>query len=91
MKRSPLVRIAYEALQNPNRKEVEKLLAIVNLSLREKEVIIRNEIDKIDLETICNSFESWNRKSICNYSYIAHIKSSGMKKIGKFLLNQNNI
>jgi hypothetical protein len=91
LKRCPLVLLAKKALKNPDRLAVDALLDSVNLSLREKEAIKRHEIDKTDLETICNSFESWNKKPPCSYSNILRIKKFGMKKIGAFLMNKNDI
>ena len=90
MKRSPLLTIAHEALQNPNRHEITSLLDNTNLSLKEREVIIRSEIDKQDLESICNSFANWDKEGICSYPHIVRIKKTGMEKIGKFL-NDNNM
>jgi len=85
MKRSPLLETAHNALKNPNRDYTLNLLNAVNLSLREREVIIRSEIGKTDLETICNSFVHWGKKSICSYSHIVRIKREGMKKIGRYI------
>ena len=70
---------------NPDVKAVKELLASINLSLKESEVILRSEIGKTDLETICNSFINWNKKRPCSYSHIVSIKKKGMIKIGKYL------
>lgn len=90
MKRSPLFQIAHDALQTYDKAKVDYLLNSVNLSLKEREVIIRSEIAKTDLETICNSFLHWNKKTICSYPHIVRIKKSGMEKIGQFL-NDNKM
>jgi len=85
MKRSLLLEIAHKALQSPCKASVQQLLDDVNLSLREKEVIIRSELGKQDLETICNSFVHWGKKSICSYPHIVRIKKAGMEKIGRYI------
>ena len=87
MKRSPLLEIAHQALQNPCRYTINFLLDSVNLTPREREVIVKSEIGKEDLETICNNFISWNRKTICSYSHMVKIKKDGMLKIGNYLNN----
>jgi hypothetical protein len=88
MRRSPVYETAYQALKTPDRKTAVDLLYAVNLSLREREVIKRSVIDGQDLETICNSFEHWGKKSICSYSHITKIKKSGMEKIGLYLTGE---
>ena len=91
MKRSPLMQLAHDALQIYDKAKVDSLLNSVNLSLKEREVIIRSEIAKTDLETICNSFLHWNKKTICSYPHIVRIKKSGMEKIGLFLKDNKMI
>lgn len=88
MKKSPLLELASKALRNPDQSEVHKLLEAVNLSKKEREVIIRSEIHKTDLETICNSFESWNKKSICSYAQIVRIKKEALIRIGEYIQKQ---
>ena len=62
MKPSLLVETAHKALQAPDRQAVDKLLAAVNLSLLEREIIARSEIDNSSLESICNSLKHWDKK-----------------------------
>lgn len=83
--KSLLVKLASEALRNPDQSEVRKLLEAVNLSKQEREVVVRSEIHKTDLETICNSFEHWNKKTICSYPQIAKIKRTAMIRIGEYI------
>jgi len=85
MRRSYLVEIAHKALQAPDRLSAENLLDSVNLSLREREVIVRSELDKASVETICNSFTNWGRKSVCSQPHMHRIKKNGMEKIGRYL------
>jgi len=85
MRRGYLVQLAHDALQNPDRQKSIELLEKVNLSLKEREVIARSELDKTDMETLCNTFESWNRKTICSNSHAIRIKRDGMAKIGMYL------
>ena len=86
MKRSPLVQIALDALSVPEKSKVDYILNSVNLTLKEREVIIKSVLGGIDLETICNNFIHWNKsKRICSYSNIVKIKRSGMEKIGHFI------
>jgi len=75
--------------QTFDRQKIEKLLDKVNLSVKEKEIIAKSEIDKIDLETICNEMANWNKKSVISYSNLYRIKKSGMMKIGFYLINSN--
>jgi len=97
MKRSELVEIAHLTLQNPDQAEVKKLLDAVNLSRREREVIVKSEIGNISLETICNDFDNWKgvdtkgNKTICSYPHIVRIKTTGMKKIGQYLKDNKKI
>lgn len=86
MRRSFLVEIAHNGLTDPDREFVSYLLSKVNLTLLEHEIIIRSEIDGVDLETICNSLKNWNNpKTICSYDNCAKIKRAGMLKIGSFI------
>lgn len=85
MKCSILYQLAKDALKDPDKRVTDIVLNSVNLTFREKEVIIRSEIAGQDLETICNSFLNWNKKSICSYSHIVRIKKIGMEKIGQFI------
>jgi hypothetical protein len=90
MKRGNLVEIAHRALSNPNKSLSATLLESVNLTLLEKEIISRSEINGTDLETICNSLKNWNRPGrICSYENCARLKRTGMIKIGDFLQAQN--
>jgi hypothetical protein len=90
MRRSALVETAHNALQSPDRQAVDTLLASVNLSLLEREIIIRSEIDKTTMEAICNTLENWNeslkrKHKICSYENCTRIKRTGMLKIGTYL------
>ena len=85
MRRGYLVQLAHDALRNPDRRESLSLLEKVNLSQKEREVIVRSELDKTGMETLCNTFGSWNRKTICSYSHAIRIKRDGMTKIGLYL------
>ena len=94
MKRSPLVDRAHKALQNPDKQATETLLASVNLTLLELEIITCSELDGIDLETICNTLAYWNGNlkrngKICSYVNAAKIKRNGMLKIGDYLAAEN--
>ncbi|GHV84298.1 hypothetical protein AGMMS50212_16380 [Spirochaetia bacterium] len=85
MRRSYLIEIAHNALKNPDKSAVDNILNSVNLTLLEREIIIRSEIDKINIETICNTFQNWNKKSVCSYSHCKNIKQTGMIKIGQYI------
>jgi len=87
MKRKPILQSAHEAMQNPNKKAVYKILDSVNLTLQEREVIIKNCLEGLTLEEICNNFDNWGaeKKSICSYPQVVRIKRYGMRKIGAFL------
>ena len=85
MKRCPTVILAHNALQNPCKAKVKKLLASVNLTLKEKEIIIKSELRKIDIESICNSFDQWDKKTICSYAHAVRLKRQGMLKIGRYI------
>jgi len=92
MKRNSLVELAKKALSNPNQQEVDSLLKAVNLSRLQKEVVIRSEINKTDLETICNFDKEGNpKKKIYSYSHIVRIKKEGMEKIGQYLKDNKTI
>ena len=90
MRKSPLYETAYRALKTPDKQAVSDLLDLTNLSLREREVVKRSVIDGQRLETICNSFQHWGKKSVCSYSHMVRIKGSGMKKIGLYLTGKHS-
>jgi len=78
--------MARRVLRSPDRKVAEFVLASVNLTLLEKEIITRSEIDGTPLEAICNSMRHWNNpKTVCSYANCVKIKRKGMIKIAKFL------
>jgi hypothetical protein len=85
MKRSYLVEHAHKALRSHDRQGVVRLLESVNLTLLEREIIKRSELDGTDLETICNTLKYWRGKNICSYVYCQKVKHTGMKKIGLYL------
>jgi len=87
MKRTPNVALAHKALKDHDRGFAEYLLTNVNLTLLEKEIIRKTEIDGLDIESTCMKLESWNKKNDISYQYCARIKNSGMNKIGIYLLN----
>ena len=92
LKRSPLFQIALDALSVPEKSKVDYILNSVNLTLKEREVIIKSVLGGIDLETICNNFVHWdNSESICSYSNIVKIKRSGMIKIGQFINGNKSV
>jgi len=57
----------------------------VNLTLLEKEIIIKTEIDGLDIETVCMNLTNWKKKNAISYYHCAKLKRSGMTKIGEFL------
>ena len=87
MKRLPLVQLAHKSLNDYEKSYVEFIINSVNLTPLEKEILIKSEIEKIDLESVCNSLENWNKKSVCSYSNCAKIKRCAMIKIGIFIEN----
>ena len=91
MKKSPYVALAHKALKNHNRTFIENIFNNVNLTLLEKEIIIKTLIDGLDIESVCMNLENWNKKNDISYDYCAKIKSSGMNKIGLFLANNQYI
>jgi len=90
MRRNPLLERAREALKNPDRRATETLLDSISLTLREREVVVKSEIDGWTLEAICNSFAHWGRKSVCSYVHMVRIKKHGMEKIGRYLAARND-
>ena len=92
MKPSPPVEAAQRVLINPARKVAEFVLAPVNLTLLEREIITRSEIDGTPLEAICNSMRHWNNpRTVCSYANCVKIKRRGMIKIAKFLECTNGL
>jgi len=86
MRPSPPVEMARKVLRSPDRKIADYLLASVNLTLLEKEIIVRSEIDGTRLEVISVSLKNWNNpKRDCSYANCVKIKKKGMLKIAKFL------
>jgi hypothetical protein len=86
MKRGRLTENAHRALINPDKGRAQSLIESVNLTLLEREIISRSEIDGVDLETICNTLKNWNNsRKICSYIYCAKIKHNGMVKIGTYI------
>jgi hypothetical protein len=91
MKRSILVQTAHNALRDREKGFAEYLLNQVNLTLLEKEIITRSEINGERLETICCSLVNKNKKHDLSYSNGSRIKQVGMIKIGENLKKQNQI
>ena len=86
MKRSPAVEQVHRVLKDPDRGFIDYILSTVNLTLLEKEIITRSEIDNTDLETICNTLQNWNNpKRACSYVHAVKTKRQGMIKIYNFL------
>jgi len=90
MKRTPLVELAHIALNDKDKCFANYLIEQVNLTLLEKEIIRKSEIDGIELETICMNLENWHKKNDCSYSNCYAIKRKGMLKIGEYLNNAKN-
>lgn len=95
MKRSPQVELAHKALQDCDKGFADYIFLNVNLTLLEKEIVKKSEIDGLDLETICMSLENWKngngKKPDCGYSNCHRIKRTGMLKIGEYLKNTRNV
>jgi hypothetical protein len=89
MKRLPVVEIAHRALHDSEKGFIKYLLNQVNLTLLEKELITRSEINGEKIETICLSLKNWGRKNDCSYSNGAKIKRTGMIEIGEYLQNKS--
>ena len=88
MKRSPLIETAHRALQDNEKGFAEHLLEAVNLTLLEKEIIKKTELDGMKTETACMNLEHWhNKKRDCSESNANKIKRQGMIKIGEYLKN----
>ena len=86
MRRSPAVQVARTALRDPDKGYVQYILNSVNLTLLEREIVTRSEIDGTGLETICNTLENWdNSKTICSYVNCVKIKRNGMLNISDFI------
>jgi DNA-directed RNA polymerase specialized sigma subunit len=86
MQRNLEVQTAHEKLKSIiTTSEFNLLINTVVLSKREKEVVTKFFIDKMNLEQICISFESWGKKSIISYRQLCRIKTAAMKKIGVYL------
>ena len=89
MKRSPLVEKAHKVLTHCEKGLSDYIFNSVNLTLLEKEIIQKTEIDGMDIETVCMNLENWKKKgkkqNDISYYYCVKIKGSGMKKIGEFL------
>ena len=89
LKRSPLVEKAHRVLTHCEKGVADYILNSVNLTLLEKEIITKSEIDGVDLETICMGLENWKKKNDCSYANCYFIKRTGMLKIGEYLNSAN--
>lgn len=85
MKRSNQVEKAHKVLTHCEKGVSDYIFNNVNLTLLEKEIIKKTEIDGMDIESVCMNLDNWNKKNDISYSYCARIKRSGMVKIGNFL------
>jgi len=85
MKRSRLVEKAHKVLSHCEKGLSDYIFNSVNLTLLEKEIIQKTEIDGMDIETVCMNLENWKKKNDISYSHCVTIKRQGMNKIGKFL------
>jgi hypothetical protein len=85
------VQTAHNALRDSEKGFAEYLLNQVNLTLLEKEIITRSEINGERLEAICCSLVNKNKKHDLSYSNGSRIKQVGMIKIGEYLKKQNQI
>ena len=91
MRRSPLIDTAHKALQDREKSFAEKLLDTVNLTLLEKEIIKKTEIDGMKTEMACMKLEHWhNNRRACSESNANFIKRKGMIKIAEYLISIQN-
>jgi len=82
MKRSPLIEKAHRVIKHCEKGVQDYIFNSVNLTLLEKEIIIKTEIDGTDIEPICMNLESWKKKNYIRYSHCAKLKKSSMEKTG---------
>jgi hypothetical protein len=85
MKRSPLIEKAHRLMKHCEKGVQDYIFNSVNLTLLEKEIIIKSEIDGMGMEAVCISLTNWKKKNYISYSHCAKLKKSGMEKIGEFL------
>jgi hypothetical protein len=83
-----LVKRARKALRSPRRCDAEHLIHAANLTLEEKEIVMRNELDGLSLYIICGAIphDDYQPKYWHSFSYTNAIKHRAMKKIGQYLV-----
>jgi hypothetical protein len=83
-----LVKIARKALHDPQRRNAEHLIYAANLTLEEKEIVMRNELDGLSLYVICGAIPSddYQPKYWHSFSQANVIKHRAMEKIGRYLV-----
>jgi hypothetical protein len=67
MKRYPLVEKAHKVMKHCEKGVQDYIFNSVNLTLLEKEIIIKSEIDGLDIETICMNLTNWKKKNDISY------------------------
>jgi hypothetical protein len=85
VKRSKLVGTAHNALQSPDRMQALSIINVVNLTLLEREIIIRSELDGENLFDVSMSLKNWVKNPPCSLPNCNKLKRLGMVKIGTFL------
>ncbi|GHU22163.1 hypothetical protein FACS1894164_03970 [Spirochaetia bacterium] len=73
------------ALRHPDKSAVLTLLTEVNLTLLEKEIIIRSELDGESVQWIACTLVQWKRHRMPSFSYCEKVKRRAMRKIGLYL------
>ena len=84
MKRSPMIQKVHEELQNVSIKKVMFLIEAVNLTPREKDIVIKTELEgysTIEIQDIYN----------IAFTTVVKTKKKAMLKIYRYLCQYNNI
>lgn len=83
MQRSPMVQKVHDALQNVNVKQVFLLISSVNLTPRERDIVIKTELEG------CSTTEMQDLYNIA-FTTVIKTKKRAMLKIYKYLSQYDN-
>lgn len=83
MQRSPAIQRVHDELQNVNRKYVTELINSVNLTPKERDIVIKTELEGVSTAELEDQYN-------LAFTTIIKTKKKAMLKIFKFLSGGNN-
>jgi hypothetical protein len=79
----PTKRALYR-LKSETRGNAEHLLYAANLTLLEQEILIKHDLDGIDIESVCCSLQYWHYDRFISYSHCLRLRKKALQKLATF-------